>query len=175
MATESKSKMNLGSWMQPSVDADGNPLKKAPAKPPKMDKDTFSKDLDAWVKSQDINAKGKKGEGSPKRMSDMLRQAFKALDLEKDREGKKGLMPASEARERTDNARELNKAIQSSAKSGGSRGGSGIGGGGGMFPDTEKVPGKRPLKMKHGGIVKSSASKRADGVAKKGKTKGRFV
>jgi hypothetical protein len=25
-----------------------------------MAKDTFSKDLDAWVKSQDINAKGKK-------------------------------------------------------------------------------------------------------------------
>jgi hypothetical protein len=65
MATESKSKMNLGSWMQPSVDADGNPLKKAPAKPPKMAKDTFSKDLDA-VKSQDINAKGKKGEGRKK-------------------------------------------------------------------------------------------------------------
>jgi hypothetical protein len=42
MATESKSKMNLGSWMQPSVDADGNPLKKAPAKPPKKDK-VFSK------------------------------------------------------------------------------------------------------------------------------------
>jgi hypothetical protein len=39
--------------------------------------------LDAWVKSQDINAKGKKGEGSPKRMSDMLRQAFKAIDFRK--------------------------------------------------------------------------------------------
>jgi hypothetical protein len=172
MATESKSKMNLGSWMQPSVDADGNPLKKAPAKPPKMAKDTFSKDLDAWVKSQDINAKGKKGEGSPKRMSDMLRQAFKALDLEKDREGKKGLMPASEARERTDNARALNKSIQSSARSGGGGGG----GGGGMNPiDLERVPGKRPLKMKKGGSVKSSASKRADGIAKKGKTRGKMV
>jgi hypothetical protein len=51
----------------------------------------------------------------------------------------------------------------------------GVGGGGGMFPDTEKVPGKRPLKMKHGGMVKSSASKRADGIAMKGKTKGRMV
>jgi hypothetical protein len=29
--------------------------------------------------------------------------------------------------------------------------------------------------MKKGGLVKSSASKRADGVAKKGKTKGRMV
>jgi hypothetical protein len=128
MATESKSKMNLGSWMQPSVDADGNPLKKA------------------------------------------LRQAFKAIDLEKDREGKKGLMTASEARERTDNARALNKSIQSSARSGGG------GGGGGMNPiDLERVPGKRPLKMKKGGSVKSSASKRADGIAKKGKTRGKIV
>jgi len=50
------------------------------------------------------------------------------------------------------------------------------GGGGGMNPaDIEKVPGKRPLKMKNGGVVRSSASKRADGVAIKGKTKGRFV
>ena len=115
--------MNLGSWMQPSVDADGNPLKKAPAKPPK-----------------------------------------------KDREGKKGLMTASEARERTDNARALNKSIQSSARSGGG------GGGGGMNPiDLERVPGKRPLKMKKGGSVKSSASKRADGIAKKGKTRGKMV
>jgi hypothetical protein len=99
----------------------------------------------------------------------MLRQAFKALDLEKDREGKKGLMPASEARERTDNARALNKSIQSSARSGGG------GGGGGMNPiDLERVPGKRPL-MKKGGSVKSSASKRADGIAKKGKTRGKMV
>ena len=53
---------------------------------------------------------------------------------------------------------------------GGGRGGMG-GGGGGMFPDTEKVPGKRPLKMKSGG----SASARADGIAKKGKTRGKMV
>ena len=52
-----------------------------------------------------------------------------------------------------------------------SRVGGGGGGGGGMVPDTERVPGKRPLKMKKGGMVKSSASKRADGVAIKGKTK----
>jgi hypothetical protein len=31
------------------------------------------------------------------------------------------------------------------------------------------------VKMKAGGSVKSSASKRADGIAKKGKTKGRMV
>ena len=48
---------------------------------------------------------------------------------------------------------------------------SGGGGGGGMNPaDIEKVPGKRPLKMKKGGSV-SSASKRADGCAIRGKTR----
>ena len=53
-----------------------------------------------------------------------------------------------------------------------SRGG---GGGGGMMPDTEKVPGKRPLKMAKGGSVKSSASKRGDGCAIRGKTRGKMV
>jgi hypothetical protein len=58
-------------------------------------------------------------------------------------------------------------------KRGKSRGGGG--GGGGMNPiDLERVPGKRPLKMKAGGSV-SSASKRADGIAKKGKTRGKMV
>jgi len=47
-------------------------------------------------------------------------------------------------------------------------------GGGGMNPtDIEKVPGKKPLKMKSGGMA--SASKRADGCAQRGKTKGRMV
>jgi len=55
-------------------------------------------------------------------------------------------------------------------------GGRGSAGGGGMNPtDIEKVPGKRQLKMKSGGSVKSSASKRADGIAVKGKTKGRMI
>jgi hypothetical protein len=39
----------------------------------------------------------------------------------------------------------------------------------------KESPGKKQLKMKKGGMVKSSASKRADGIAKKGKTKGRMV
>ena len=58
--------------------------------------------------------------------------------------------------------------------------GAGIGGrgsaGGGMSPvDIEKVrqPGK--VKFAKGGSVKSSASKRADGCAVKGKTKGKMV
>ena len=34
---------------------------------------------------------------------------------------------------------------------------------------------KRPGEMKKGGVVKSSASKRADGIAQRGKTKGRIV
>jgi hypothetical protein len=59
---------------------------------------------------------------------------------------------------------------------GSSGGGRGSAGGGGMNPtDIEKVPGKRQLKMNSGGSVKSSASKRADGIAVKGKTKGRMI
>ena len=47
-------------------------------------------------------------------------------------------------------------------------------GGGGMNPtDIEKVKKPGALKMKSGGMV--SASKRADGCAQRGKTKGRFV
>ena len=63
-------------------------------------------------------------------------------------------------------------------KRGKSRGGRGSrgGGGGGMNPiDLERLPGKRPLKFEKGGSVKSSASKRADGCAQRGKTKGRMV
>ena len=48
------------------------------------------------------------------------------------------------------------------------------GGGGGMNPaDIEKVKKPGALKMKKGGAV--SASKRADGIAIRGKTKGRMV
>lgn len=41
--------------------------------------------------------------------------------------------------------------------------------------DTLKQVGKKALGMKKGGMVKSSASRRADGCAVKGKTKGRMV
>ena len=41
-------------------------------------------------------------------------------------------------------------------------------------PKKQKTPVKE-LVMKHGGSVKSSASRRADGIASRGKTKGRFV
>ena len=54
---------------------------------------------------------------------------------------------------------------------GGMRSGGGGTGGGGMNPvDVEKVPGKRQLKMAKGGFVRA-----ADGIAKRGKTKGRMV
>jgi hypothetical protein len=51
---------------------------------------------------------------------------------------------------------------------------SGGGGGGGMKPDTDITASKKLPKMAKGGSV-SSASKRADGCATKGKTKGRIV
>jgi hypothetical protein len=43
------------------------------------------------------------------------------------------------------------------------------------FAKRAKERAAKKIKMKKGGIVKSSASKRADGVAIKGKTKGRMV
>ena len=74
-----------------------------------------------------------------------------------------------------DTIKKENLSITDRLKKANGRGRGSVGGGGGMFPDTERVPGKKQLKMKKGGMVKSSASKRADGVAKKGKTKGRMV
>lgn len=56
------------------------------------------------------------------------------------------------------------KEILNTPKSGGGGGGAGI----------PKVGPKRPLEMKKGGKV-SSASKRADGCAVKGKTRGRMI
>jgi len=44
-----------------------------------------------------------------------------------------------------------------------------------MREDEEERNRKAQMGMKKGGSVKSSASKRADGIAVKGKTKGRFV
>jgi hypothetical protein len=43
------------------------------------------------------------------------------------------------------------------------------------FAKRAKERAAKKIKMKKGGMVKSSASKRADGVAIKGKTKGRMV
>ena len=49
------------------------------------------------------------------------------------------------------------------------------GGGGGMKPDTDITASRKLPKMAKGGSVKSSASKRGDGCAQRGKTKGRMV
>jgi hypothetical protein len=43
------------------------------------------------------------------------------------------------------------------------------------FTQEEEYKDKKPVKKKSGGMIKSSASKRADGIATKGKTKGRMV
>jgi hypothetical protein len=43
------------------------------------------------------------------------------------------------------------------------------------FAKRAKERAAKKIKMKKGGMVKSSASKRADGIAIKGKTKGRVV
>jgi hypothetical protein len=43
-----------------------------------------------------------------------------------------------------------------------------------LIEERERITGKKPMLAK-GGAVKSSASKRADGIAQRGKTKGRMV
>ena len=64
--------------------------------------------------------------------------------------------------------RDIFERVEKKQRSSGARGGVG---GGGMNPaDIERVPGKKPLKMKSGGYVKA-----ADGCAKRGKTRGKMV
>lgn len=43
----------------------------------------------------------------------------------------------------------------------------GGGGGGGMMPDTEKVPGKRPLKMRGGGLARRHSNGKTKAVKRK--------
>jgi hypothetical protein len=83
----------------------------------------------------------------------------------------------SKLMERYERMQKHKESKEKEAKGTASKGSSarGSAGGGGMNPtDIEKVPGKRQLKFKSGGKV-SSASKRADGCAVRGKTKGRMV
>ena len=68
--------------------------------------------------------------------------------------------------ERTEKAKDVSKAATIRIGSGGSGGG-----GGGIYTKSGKY---EPLKYSEGGMI-SSASKRADGCAIKGKTKGKIV
>lgn len=90
----------------------------------------------------------------------------------------KSKMGARRAVDRLDNDygayRYYVKPAETSTKGMGSSMGGGGGGGGGAMPDIDKL-GKNPLNMEKGGSVKSSASKRADGCAMRGKTRGRMV
>jgi len=61
--------------------------------------------------------------------------------------------------------RRLAKSFVKSARGGG--------GGGGMMPDLEGLKGRKPKLYKKGGAVKS-ASSRADGIAQRGKTRGKM-
>ena len=105
-----------------------------------------------------------------KKQEDQIRRAFDKIDKDL------GLNKLNDKKDLQRLFEKVEKTKPSSPRSSGGSGGKGSAGGGGMNPtDIEKVPGKRQLKMKSGGSVKSSASKRADGIAVKGKTKGRFV
>jgi len=102
-----------------------------------------------------------KGKVFTKKQESQLRKAFDDMD-------------ADLGIDKLDDEKGLQRIFEKAEKSRSSspRGG---GGGGGMNPaDIEKVPGKKPLKMKSGGMI-SSASKRADGCAIRGKTKCKMV
>jgi hypothetical protein len=110
-----------------------------------------------------------------KKQEDQIRKAFDKIDKDL------GLDKLNDKKDLQRLFEKVEKTKPSSARSSGgdkgSTGGGGRGsaGGGGMNPtDIEKVPGKRQLKFKSGGSVKSSASKRADGCAIRGKTKGKI-
>jgi hypothetical protein len=92
-------------------------------------------------------------------LDDMLRKAFKAEDKAL------GLDKLDDKKALQDIFDKAEKRIQ---KTGGG------GGGGGMKPDTDITASKKLPKMAKGGSV-GSASKRADGVAMRGKTKGRML
>ena len=121
-----------------------------------------------------VTAKPSMGSASKRALEEMKNMQYKEFkDPLKDNLGERRELEKLLKSE--DTIKKENLSIIDRLKKAIGRGRGSVGGGGGMFPDTERVPGKKQLKMKKGGMVKSSASKRADGVAKKGKTKGRMV
>ena len=121
-----------------------------------------------------VTAKPSMGSASKRALEEMKNMQYKEFkDPLKDNLGERRELEKLLKSE--DTIKKENLSIIDRLKKAIGRGRGSVGGGGGMFPDTERVPGKKQLKMKKGGMVKSSASKRADGIAKKGKTKGRMV
>ena len=129
-------------------------------------------------------------------LDDMLRKAFKAedkalgLDKLDDKKALQNIFDKAEKRvpakppapiteemleRRAERQSKLNEEAHQKRLKGETGGmGRGGGGGGGMKPDTDITASKKLPKMAKGGSV-SSASKRADGCAMRGKTKGRMV
>ena len=125
---------------------------------------------------------------------DMLRKAFKAedkalgLDKLDDKKALQNIFDKAEKRvpakppnmeevreRRAEREQKMGeRALEQRLKESPARMGRSGGGGGGMKPDTDITASKKLPKMAKGGSV-SSASKRADGCAQRGKTKGRMV
>ena len=121
-----------------------------------------------------VTAKPSMGSASKRALEEMKNMQYKEFkDPLKDNLGERRELEKLLKSEDTIKKENLSITDRLKKAIGGGRGS--VGGGGGMFPDTERVPGKKQLKMKKGGMVKSSASKRADGIVKKGKTRGRMV
>lgn len=96
-----------------------------------------------------------------KAQEDQIRKARKTIDTN---------LGLDKYDHKKDEAKLIEKIREKAKASGGARGG---GGGGGMKPDTDITASRKLPKMAKGGTV--SASKRADGCATKGKTRGKMV
>jgi hypothetical protein len=112
---------------------------------------------------------------------DMLRKAFNADDkaLGLDKLDPKKALENIKAKVRAEIQNKIQNKVGEEAHQNRLKGetggmGRGGGGGGGMKPDTDITASKKLPKMAKGGSV-SSASKRADGCAMRGKTKGRMI
>jgi hypothetical protein len=128
----------------------------------------------AMAKDDMGTAGGEDTGGVPKdRLADFRTAAQEAADDAKIRAATNNFGRRSAAQEAADDARIFgsNAPMEGRTASGLPREARGIGS---VFDRSAPVPGRPRGGMKKGGVV-SSASKRADGIAVKGKTKGRMV
>jgi hypothetical protein len=112
--------------------------------------------------SQDIQYFADKRSPESKAAAEQRMQEYKEGRAKSMEEFKANMQKISEAHDAK------MKEVSNKSKSGG-----GGGGGGSMTDPMERKT--KPYNKAKGGIIKSSASKRADGCAIKGKTKGRMV
>ena len=118
----------------------------------------------------------------PAKYSEKIKSVIKNFDPEKDKPEDKPEEKEKQKDKPEEKEKQKKKGLRGKYK--GKAGGGGGGGGSGIsFKDflERGMPGKRKMRrggkvsMKRGGLVHGNASKRADGIAKRGKTRGRRI